>query len=72
MNHAVCVFDGCGISLIGDVEVLDRDRRALGLAYVPEASRRGEDGSEVARESPSASPRAGQAGEMPSLDGLRQ
>jgi hypothetical protein len=40
-------FDGCGISLIGDVEVLDCDRRTPGLAYAPEASRRGKDGSEV-------------------------
>jgi hypothetical protein len=48
-NRAACIFDGCKISLIGDVEVLDRDRRALGLAYAPEASRRGEEGSEVVR-----------------------
>ena len=42
-------FDGSGISLIGGVEVLDLDRRVLGLAYAPEASRRGEEGSEVVR-----------------------
>jgi hypothetical protein len=66
------VFDGCGISLISDVEILDRDRRALGLAYAPEASRRGEERGRTAVRSSSASLRAGQAGEMPSFDGLRQ
>jgi hypothetical protein len=54
--------------------VLDRDRRDLSLEYAPEASRGGEGGSEVGREvvlgiSPC---KPGQAGEMPSLDGLRQ
>jgi hypothetical protein len=33
--------------LISDIEILDRDRRALGLAYTPKASRRGKDGSEI-------------------------
>ena len=41
MNRATCVFGGCGISLIGDVEVLDRDRRALGLAYAPRSVEEG-------------------------------
>jgi hypothetical protein len=47
--RGVCVFDGCGSSLIGD-EVLDRDRRALGLTYTPEASKRGEEGNEGGNE----------------------
>jgi hypothetical protein len=69
MNRAACVFDGCGISLVGDVSVLDRDRRALRLAYAPEVSMMG---GRTAVRSSSASLRLSQAGEMPSLDGLRQ
>ena len=45
-GEGTCIFDGSGISLIGDVDVLDRDRRALELAYAPEGSRSEEDGSE--------------------------
>jgi hypothetical protein len=69
MNRAACFFDGCEISLIGDVEVLDRDRRALKLAYALEASIKGR---RTAVRSSSASLRLSQAGEIPSLDGLRQ